>query len=155
MKLKTIVIDDEQAFIRNLKSILLAKVNDIEVVASARGVNEGLAKINEFEPDLVFLDIQMGDGTGFDLLRKLERVDFKVIFVTAYDQYAIEAFQFSAVDYLLKPVVSTDLWRALEKAQKEIELSKNSIELAILMENINSLSYGKRSLYCAKVICCM
>ncbi|MEM9897598.1 MAG: response regulator, partial [Bacteroidota bacterium] len=140
MKIRTLVIDDESAFIGNLESILDSRESSLKLVGDARSVEEGLEKINELEPDLVFLDIQMEDGTGFDLLERCERKDFKVIFVTAYDQYAIEAFRFSAVDYLLKPVVSTDLWSSVDRAVADIERSRMELQINVLMDNIHSLS---------------
>ena len=146
MKIRTLVIDDESAFVGNLESILASRETPIELIGDARGVSEGLEKIEELEPDLVFLDIQMQDGTGFDLLEKCGRKDFKVIFVTAYNQYAIEAFRFSALDYLLKPVVSTDLWKAVDRAVKEIEKSKAELQISVLMDNIHALSKEKKKL---------
>jgi len=146
MSIRTLVVDDESAFIGNLESILSTRLSPLELVGDARSVEEGLKKIEELEPDLIFLDIQMEDGTGFDLLEKCERRDFRVIFVTAYDQYAIEAFRFSAVDYLLKPVVSTDLWEAVERAITEIEKSKTELQISVLMENLRSISKEKKKL---------
>lgn len=146
MKIRTMVVDDESAFVGNLESILESRESSIELVGDARSVEEGLKKIDELEPDLVFLDIQMEDGTGFDLLKKCDRKDFKVIFVTAYDQYAIEAFRFSALDYLLKPVVSTDLWTAVDRAIEEIEKSKVELQINVLMDNLQSLSKEKKKL---------
>ncbi|MEQ9375565.1 MAG: LytTR family DNA-binding domain-containing protein [Imperialibacter sp.] len=146
MKIRTLVIDDESAFIGNLEAMLEAKPNDIQLVGAARSVEEGLQKIDELEPDLVFLDIQMEDGTGFDLLQRCDRRDFKVVFVTAYDQFAIEAFRFSAIDYLLKPVVSDDLWAAVDKAKLEMEKSKFEFQISILMDNIHELSKDKKKL---------
>ena len=146
MMIRTLVIDDESAFIGNLESILASRQSSVALVGDARGVEDGLQKIDLLEPDLVFLDIQMEDGTGFDLLERVERKDFKVIFVTAYDQYAIEAFRFSAVDYLLKPVVSTDLWEAVDRAVVEIEKSKAELQINVLMDNIQSLSKEKKKL---------
>ncbi len=146
MSIRTLVVDDEAAFIGNLESIVASQPNILQIVGSARSVKEGLQKIDELEPDLIFLDVQMGDGTGFDLLEQCERRDFKVIFVTAYDQYAIEAFRFSAVDYLLKPVVSTDFWEAVERAIDEIEKSRSELQLNVLMDNVHSLSKEKKKL---------
>ncbi|MEM9894794.1 MAG: LytTR family DNA-binding domain-containing protein [Bacteroidota bacterium] len=146
MSIRTLVIDDESAFIGNLESILQSRDSSLELVGDARSVEEGLQKIDELEPELVFLDIQMEDGTGFDLLDRCERKDFKVIFVTAYDQYAIEAFRFSAVDYLLKPVVSTDLWSSVDRAVANIEKSRVELQINVLMENIHSLSKEKKKL---------
>ncbi len=151
MSVKTLVIDDESAFIGNLESIASSYPDKLQIIGNARSVKEGLLKIDELEPELIFLDIQMADGTGFDLLEQCDRRDFKVIFVTAYDQYAIEAFRFSAVDYLLKPVVSTDFWEAVERATEEIEKSKTELRLNVLIDNIHSLSTENKKIVLREV----
>ena len=94
-----------------------------------------MTAIEGLNPDLVLLDIKMKDGTGFDLLDKLNNIDFKIIFVTAYDQYAINAFKFSALDYLLKPVESTELKEAVDKAD-EIIKCEISMQLDVLSSNL-------------------
>jgi len=118
--LRTIIIDDEAPMRQSLKMMLKASCPGIRVIASADGVKSGVAAIRKFHPDLVFLDIQMGDGTGFDLLNQLEPIEFKLIFITAYDQYAVNAFKFSAMDYLLKPVDQEELEKAVKKTEKTI-----------------------------------
>ena len=107
--LRTIIIDDESLIQHALEKLVKQFCPNVKIVAKANGVKTGIDAIKMYHPDLVLLDIKMDDGTGFDLLRKLETVDFKVIFITAYDQYAIKAFKFSALDYLLKPVDADDL----------------------------------------------
>lgn len=102
--LRTVIIDDEYYIRDTLINMLEMNCPDIRVVGQASGVVSGIAAIKELQPELVLLDIQMKDGTGFDLLCGLSSIDFKVIFITAYDQYAVQAFRFSAMDYLLKPV---------------------------------------------------
>ena len=99
----------------------------------------GAAAINEFHPDLVFLDIQMKDGTGFDLLYNLPSIDFKVIFVTAYDKYALQAFRCSAVDYLLKPVNPELLTDAVKRAGQMIQEHFN-LQMKALEENLKSVN---------------
>ena len=145
-KISTLVIDDELAFIKNIENLVSLSESKIEIVGSARSMEEGLEKIEELEPELIFLDIQLGDGTGFDLLKKLKRKDFQIIFVTAFDQYAIEAFRFSAVDYLLKPVVSTDLWSAVDRASIEIEKTRDDIQIGVLLDNIDNLSKRRKKI---------
>ena len=116
--LRTIVIDDELSVRKTLEKLLGGYCPQVRVVAEADSVDSGVKAIKKHHPDLVLLDIKMDDGTGFDLLKQLEPVDFKVIFITAYDQFAIKAIRFSALDYLLKPVDPGDLAEAVKKAEK-------------------------------------
>ena len=118
--LRTIIIDDEESVRRTLEKLLKRDCQNVKLVAEADGVNSGVETIKKYHPDLILLDIKMDDGTGFDLLKQLEPVDFKVIFITAYDQYAIKAIKFSALDYLLKPVDPEDLIEAVNKAEKMV-----------------------------------
>jgi len=98
------------------------------VVAKADSVQSGLQVIRKHKPDLVLLDIQLDDGTGFDILYQLHPIDFKVIFITAFDQYAVKAFRFSALDYLLKPIDPDELCRA---AQRASDLIQNDVNLQL------------------------
>lgn len=119
--IKTIIIDDEPG-IRKMLSILLKQhCPEIHILAEADGVESGYKAILGNRPDLIFLDIRLDDGTGFDLLHKFEKIDFHVIFITAFEQYAVRAFRFSAIDYLLKPVDYVELIAAVEKVKKMVE----------------------------------
>lgn len=113
------LVDDESAVRETVKSILQHYRSDLEI-REASGVEEGVQLIRDFRPDLVFLDIEMGDGTGFDMLTRLQVPSFSLVFVTAHDHYAIKAFKFSALDYILKPVDPQDIMKALLKAESEI-----------------------------------
>ena len=139
-KIRTLVIDDEKHFISTMNT-LLEGVSDVKVIGTARSVEEGLIQIDVLEPDLVFLDVEMEDGTGFDLLKQIDRRDFRVVFVTAYDHYAVEAFRFSAVDYLLKPIDPDELLAAVERAKaRKIAREKKKVasnpNLKVLLENL-------------------
>jgi two-component system LytT family response regulator len=113
--IKAIIIDDiEQARI-TLKKDLQAYAPDVEVIAEANGVIEGAKLLKNTKPDLLFLDIQMQDGSGFDLLDILKDISFKIIFITASDAHAIKAFRYAAIDYLMKPVDPDELVSALKK----------------------------------------
>src|SRR5881227_3521711 len=116
MSFRTIIIDDERLARNELKK-LLQEFGEIEVIDEAANVQEGVEKIEQHNPDLIFLDIQMPGKTGFDLLEELERSP-KVIFTTAYDEFALKAFEVNALDYLLKPVEPRRLSDALEKLKK-------------------------------------
>ena len=100
-----VIIDDDQLARRGLKKILELNFKEIEILGEATSVVTGLSLINQYKPDLVFLDIELPDGTGFGLLEQLTKVDFKVIFTTSYSDYAITAFKYSAFDYITKPVL--------------------------------------------------
>ena len=102
---RTVIIDDDQLARRVLKRILEQNFDEIEILGEADSVSSGIELIAEMKPDLVFLDIEMPDGTGFNLLEQLPEVDFKLVFTTSYSDYAITAFKYSAFDYIVKPVL--------------------------------------------------
>lgn len=113
--IKAIIIDDiEQARI-TLKKDLETYAKDVQVIGEANGVVEGAKLLKTVQPDLLFLDIQMQDGSGFDLLDILKEINFKIIFITASDAHAIKAFRYAAIDYLMKPVDPDELTSALTK----------------------------------------
>src|SRR6478609_1235989 len=99
-----LIIDDEGKSRLTLKTLLSKYCPSIEIVGEGGSVVEGHTLLKELKPDLLFLDIHLTDGTGFDILSQLEDINVKIIFTTAYDEYAIQAFKFSAIDYLLKPI---------------------------------------------------
>ncbi len=122
MAIKSIIIDDERLARNELKKLLQSH-SEIEVIEEAANVDEGIEKIEQFNPELIFLDIQMPGKTGFDLLAKVEKAP-KVIFTTAYDEYAIKAFEVNALDYLLKPIEPKRLADAIHKLQDELTKEK-------------------------------
>lgn len=117
--MRVIIIDDERLAREELKS-LLSQFSFIEIVDEAKNPEEGIAKIKEHQPDLIFLDIQMPGMNGFDMLKKLDEIP-KVVFVTAYDEFALKAFEVKALDYLLKPVDPERLKETLQKVQQPEE----------------------------------
>jgi len=122
MAIKSIIIDDERLARNELKKLLQSH-SEIEVIEEAANVDEGIEKIELFNPELIFLDIQMPGKTGFDLLAEIEKAP-KVIFTTAYDEYAIKAFEVNALDYLLKPIEPKRLADAIHKLQDELTKEK-------------------------------
>ncbi|MEK7263650.1 MAG: response regulator, partial [Bacteroidota bacterium] len=110
--LRTILIDDQKKSRRVLEELLRTYFPQVEIIAMAESAEEGLKFIKELKPALIFLDIEMPYQSGFDMLQQCEQIDFDIIFVTAHDQYAIKAFKFSALDYLLKPVDIEELRNA-------------------------------------------
>lgn len=133
MKKNAIIIDDERLARNELKK-MLALHPEIEVIAEAANAEEGLRLINELNPDLILLDIQMPVKTGFDLLQELEKLP-TVIFTTAYDEYAIRAFEVNALDYLLKPIDPKRLADAVQKClvmdEKDMMFSESRSELRL------------------------
>ncbi len=112
--LRTIIIDDEVHIRDTLTRLLARHCPQVSVVGEASGVAEGINAIQTLHPDLVLLDINMKDGTGFDLLNALSSIDFKVIFISAFDKNTIQAFRLSGVEYLLKPVNPVELEAAVD-----------------------------------------
>lgn len=133
----SIIIEDEKNAREALKKIISLLDYPVKIVDSSGLVEHGIEIINKHKPDLVFMDIQLTDGTSFEILDKIINPNLKIIFTTAYDQYAIKAFKYSAIDYLLKPIDPSDLELALKKA---IESIKNEEEhqklLKVLKHNL-------------------
>jgi len=125
-KIKAIILDDEQEAIKSLQLILKNSSSEIEIIATATDIKGAYKKINELSPDLVFLDIDLGNQTtSFQLLELFNSIPFKVIFVTAFNGFAIKAIKYSALDYILKPVNKDELLLAIENAKKNIFNEKN------------------------------
>ncbi|MDK2789461.1 MAG: two-component system, LytTR family, response regulator [Epulopiscium sp.] len=134
--LKIIIIDDEEQACQTLKSLLDFYCDDIEVLAMAHDIESGARLIVEYNPDLVFLDIQMPGGSGFDLLKRIKPINFTIIFVTAYDFYALEAIKYSALDYLLKPINPDELIKAINKAERIERDTQYHLRLESLSQNL-------------------
>jgi two-component system LytT family response regulator len=137
--IKAILIDDERHSCDALKMLLDKCCLQVQVAAICHSANEGIKKINDLNPDLVFLDIEMPFMNGFQMLEQLSTIDFEIIFTTSYDQYAITAFKFSALDYLLKPVDREELEKAVQKVSKKINPAISQ-QLEILLQKINQRS---------------
>jgi two-component system, LytTR family, response regulator len=136
--LRALIIDDES----NARFLLADQIqrhfeDQVTIVAEANDVDTGLEAIQKHQPDLVFLDIKMQKGTGFDLLQALKSVDFEVVFITAYDNYAIKAFDFAAFGYLLKPVKTADLRKVIERMEKQVRRIKDGADqrVKVLIDN--------------------
>jgi two-component system, LytTR family, response regulator len=135
--LKAIIVDDEKGSRDALLGMLNRYCKNVEVIDQADGYASGLDVISKNKPDVVFLDIQMPDGSGFKLIEDLGKIEFEVIFTTAYDQYAIKAIKYSALDYLLKPIVPDDLISAVEKAEQKKNSGQINQNIRILLENLS------------------
>lgn len=134
--LKAIIVEDEKRSRDTLQGLLKLYCKNVEVVAEADGVESGKTAIENLKPDIVFLDIQMPDGSGFKLLEELNDIDFEIIFTTAYDQFAIKAIKFSALDYLLKPIFPDDLVAAVKKVEEKRKVVSSETNVGVLLENI-------------------
>jgi two-component system LytT family response regulator len=134
MELTAILIDDEQKSRETLDAMLKRYCKNVKIIGTAENVETGLALLKEVTPDILFLDIQMPDGTGFNLLQKLDKREFDVIFTTAYDQFAIKAIKFSALDYLLKPIDPEELIDAVDKVINNQKEKKKNLD--VLLENV-------------------
>jgi len=138
MSIRCVIIDDEPNNIENLVLLLGQHCPDITVAATAMNANDGIAAIQQQQPALVFLDIQMPRGSGFDMLKTFSDISFEIIFITAYDQYGIQAIKFSALDYLLKPININELKTAVEKARNKIIAKQKNTSIENLLQYIKS-----------------
>jgi two-component system, LytTR family, response regulator len=135
--LKSIIVDDELKSRENLRKMLAAFCQDVEVMATCQNVAEAVQAIEKYRPQVVFLDVQMQGETGFDLLTVIKNIDFEIIFTTAYSEYALKAIKFSAIDYLLKPIDVDDLQNAIAKIEKKQNLNITA-RLDQLIQNLQS-----------------
>ncbi|MEJ6776355.1 MAG: LytTR family DNA-binding domain-containing protein [Crocinitomicaceae bacterium] len=133
---KVLIIDDENRTRKLIAKMIESFGMDVETIHEGENVQSGIAAIKRYNPDIVFLDIQMPDGTGFDVLSSIPNKTFEVIFITAHEEFAIKAIKFSALDYLLKPVDSTELKAALEKALIRIKGHSSPVQFDALQKNI-------------------
>lgn len=116
--IRTLLIDDEEKSRKALVTLLLRYCPEVEIVGQAGGVEEAIEKIDSLKPELVFMDVMMPDGSGFDVLEQCQESDFGVIFISAFEQHAMRAFQFAALHYLLKPLNFLELQAAVERFRK-------------------------------------
>jgi two-component system, LytTR family, response regulator len=134
-----VVIDDESKARETIINILNLSSTELNVAGEADSVMAGFELINREHPDLVILDINLTDGTGFDLLKKFEKIFFKIIFITAHEEYAIKAFKFSAIDYILKPITAGDLLQAVDKAYESKSREDTEAKLTALLSNLDKI----------------
>ena len=135
--LRTVIIDDDYISRMVLRAMLEKFLDNIEILGEASTVAEGIVLIESTNPELVLLDISMPDGTGFDLLDKLKTINFKLIFITAYSEYAVKAFKYSAFDYIVKPLNVDELTKAIKRIP-QLKPVDNKAGVKILKENLLS-----------------
>ena len=136
---KAIIVDDDSISRMVLREILKKTIENVELLGEAGSVEEGVVMIERLSPDVIFLDISMPDGTGFDLLDRLKKIDFKIIFITAYSEYAIKAFKYSAFDYIVKPINIEELAKAINRIPR-IKKVENKVAVNELKANLLSHS---------------
>ncbi len=134
--MRAVLIDDEISNVENLSTLLERHCPQVTIIATAQSVGAAVDAIEKYLPDLVFLDIQMGGQTGFDVLKLLPTRNFEVIFVTAYDQYGIQAVKFAALDYLLKPIDIEELMNAVNKAERKLATQIQTSQLDFLLQQL-------------------
>jgi len=139
--IKAIIIDDDSNLRQGLLHLLKQLAPDIEVIAQADEVARGLEMLHQLKPDVLFLDIQLTDGTGFDILEKYQKnygkPKFQVVFITAHEQYALRAFRFSALDYLLKPIDVEDLQQVIDKVRINHNKTTDYKNIEVLLEHLS------------------
>lgn len=132
---KAVIVDDEPKARETIISMLHIYCPKIKIVGQAWDVESAFKLINDIQPEVVFLDIQMPDGSGFDLLSRFQNIFFKFVIITAYQQYAIRAFKFSAIDFILKPIDPTDLLNAVERLSETIRGEEMNDKFKTFIEN--------------------
>ena len=137
MNLKTIIVEDEQTSREILKNYLTKYCPTVEILGEASNIDEAMVLIRNNDIDLIFLDVEMPYGSGFDLLDKFDKTDFEVVFVTAYNQYAIEALNNHASYYLLKPISIDELIKAVDYVT-QIKIKENELQNAVLVPKISA-----------------
>jgi len=142
-KIKAILIDDEQSARNVLTSLLERSAFNIEIIATCANLENGVKKIKELKPCVVFLDVQMPNYAGYEIVNFFERIDFEIVFVTAYDQYAIKAFELNAIDYLVKPIDRKKLAVTLEKLKDKFAKDAELVDYKSLLKTIKEKEYKK------------
>src|SRR5687768_3449426 len=140
--IKAIIIDDEVHCIDTLSILLADYCPEVEVMEKCMSAKKGLEAIEKLKPELVFLDIEMPVMNGFELLEQFKQIPFSVIFTTSYDQYAIKAIRFSALDYLLKPIDPKELIAAVHKVQLQKSQPPSAEQFRMLMEHLQGKEHG-------------
>ena len=140
--LRAIIIDDEQRGINSLKLLIEKFVTDVKIVDETTEAEKGIELIDNYRPEIVFLDINMPFMNGFELLEKLNFKDFNLIFTTAHQEYALKAIKNNALDYLLKPIVADHLKLAIEKVKKQIE-TKQKPDLTKILATLNEKNISR------------
>lgn len=142
-KIKALIVDDEAAARDVLNNLINRVSNNIEVLDTSHDVMDAVEKIKKLKPDVVFMDVQMPNYAGYEIVKFFDTIDFEIIFVTAFDQYALKAFELSAVDYLVKPINRNRLLESIEKLELRVEHKDAAENYEILLESLKEKELGK------------
>lgn len=138
--IKIVILEDEIPVLETITEIVENYCDETQLMGVARNIRTAKQLIQKTNPDLVLLDINLPDGTSFDLLEQLKNINFKIIFITAFEEFAIQAIKLSAIDYLVKPIDPIELIAAIKKARDAVDLSNNNLKLSALLSNIKGLA---------------
>ncbi|MCF8274763.1 MAG: LytTR family DNA-binding domain-containing protein [Flavobacteriaceae bacterium] len=138
--MKVLVVDNETNIRESVVEMIRDFCEGVSELYEANGVETGLNKISEMNPDVVMLDVELDDGTGMDLLNQLNTINFHLIFITAHNKYAIDAFKFSAIDFLLKPISPDELIDAYNKVKQHIKNKYLSEQLQVMQQSLNKIT---------------
>ncbi len=145
--IRAIIVDDEPRARETLTGVITRYFTNVQLLGEAAGVNEAFTLIEKVNPNVVFLDIKMPDGSGFDLLKRFKKPTFRTVFVTAFDEFAVEAIKFSAFDYLLKPISTNELRETITKLTEEMSEPEDfTVKLQAFFDNVNSIERDKKKI---------
>ncbi len=144
--MKTIIIDDEERSQICLKESLVESKANVQLLGMASNAQEGYQLIRKTQPDLVFLDVEMPNGSGFDMLKQFHRIDFEVVFVTGFDEHAINAIKFNALDFILKPYAIAEVGKAVDKAKAKIQAKSRQERMENLLYNLQQIKGNKQKI---------
>lgn len=133
--MRVIIVDDEKAVINTISGFIKARFPEIEIIATAQELESAYMLINKYNPELVFLDIHLPDGNSLDFLLRFNKINFRIIFITGHEEFAIKAFKFSAIDYILKPIDFSELSNAIGRARAIIDHDEEQVKIHTLLEN--------------------
>ena len=144
--LRSVIVEDEKHGRETLKNLLEEFCEGVEIIAMAENVEQAVEVISKHKPDLVFLDIELQTGTGFEVLQRLNPLSFEVIFTTAFEHYALKAIKFSSIDYLLKPIDIEELQQAIQKVNLKKDKDKYRAQLELLLQNLSGSPEDKKKI---------
>ena len=142
-KIKAVLIDDEQSAVNVLTNLLERSSSKIKIIGTANDLEKGVEEIIKLKPDVVFLDVQMPNYAGYEIVKFFDTIDFEIIFVTAYDQYAVKAFELNAIDYLVKPIDRKKLSSSLQKLEDKLNQQAELVDYQSSLTTIKEKEYKK------------
>lgn len=144
--MKVLIVDNDAKIREGLKEMLQKFSPSVKSIDEANSVSTGFASIQQLEPDLVYLDVEMDDGTGFDLIKRLGTYNFQLVFITAYNKYAVDAFRMSAIDFLQKPIDLEELLESVDKAKNSINNQSLQKQLQVLYESMGAMRTNEKKI---------